>query len=129
MTSSVAMTNTSKMADLRGTVAKNMEKIVAAMPSQIAPERFLEIFYASFRDNPKLYKCSNSSLINALMQSVKLGLEPNGVMGKAYIIPYGNEAQFQVGYQGLLDLAWRSGKVKSISASVVYSEDVFEFEL
>jgi recombination protein RecT len=38
------------------------------------------------------------------------------------------ECQFQLGYKGLIELAHRSGELKSIEAHVVYSNDDFEFE-
>lgn len=65
------------------------------------------------------------------MQASQLGLEPDGVLGQAYLVPYRNrgqlEAQFQVGYRGYISLAMRSGQVKSISAEVVYEGDKFDY--
>lgn len=53
--------------------------------------------------------------------------------GQAYLIPYKNkghlECQFQIGYKGLIDLAYRSGQVQMIQANVVYENDEFEYEL
>ena len=69
----------------------------------------------------------------ALMSSAQLGLEPDGILGHAYLIPYKNnkkgiyEAQFQVGYRGLIALARRSGEVESFQAQVVYDNDQFDF--
>jgi recombination protein RecT len=37
-------------------------------------------------------------------------------MGQCYLIPYKSECQLIPGYQGLLDLVRRSGKVKRIEA-------------
>lgn len=66
------------------------------------------------------------------MSAAQLGLEPNTALGQAYILPYSNhgklEAQFQLGYKGLIDLAWRSQELKDIEAHVVYENDKFEFE-
>ena len=39
------------------------------------------------------------------------------------------ECQFQLGYKGLIDLAYRSGEVSVIQAHTVYENDVFEYEL
>lgn len=63
------------------------------------------------------------------MNAAQLGLEPNTPLGQAYLIPYGNQCQFQIGYKGLLDLAYRSGEVKMIDAQTVYENDEFEYEL
>jgi recombination protein RecT len=68
-----------------------------------------------------------------MMNAAQLGLEPNTPLGQAYLIPYKNkgtlEAQFQIGYKGLIDLAYRSGQVKTIYAEEVYENDEFEYEL
>jgi recombination protein RecT len=67
------------------------------------------------------------------MNAAQLGLEPNTPLGQAYLIPYKNkgtlEAQFQIGYKGLIDLAYRSGQVKTIYAEAVHENDEFEYEL
>lgn len=66
------------------------------------------------------------------MQAAQLGVEPNTPLGQAYLIPYKNkgqlECQFQLGYKGLLDLAYRSGEVTIIQAHEVRENDVFEYE-
>ena len=60
-----------------------------------------------------------------------LGLEPNTPLGQAYLIPYTVKGvptvQFQIGYKGLIDLAYRSGEIESIQAHVVYENDSFDF--
>ena len=61
--------------------------------------------------------------------AAQLGVEPNTALGQAYLIPYGNQCQFQLGYKGMLDLAYRTGEVRSITAEVVREGDVFEYEL
>ena len=67
------------------------------------------------------------------MQAAQLGLEPNTPLGQAYLIPYKNkgvlECQFQVGYKGMLDLAYRSESIKTVQAYIVYQNDKFEYEL
>jgi recombination protein RecT len=49
-------------------------------------------------------------------------------LGHAYLIPYGRECQFIIGYRGMIDLARRSGEIQSIFSEVVYSNDEFRFE-
>ncbi|MEH7514126.1 recombination protein RecT [Gottfriedia acidiceleris] len=97
---------------------------------QIAPkhfntDRFQRIALSEIRKNPKLLECSIPSLMSAVLQSVKLGLEP-GLFGQAYLIPYGKEVQFQIGYKGLIELAQRSGRISKIQAREVYEHDEFE---
>lgn len=76
---------------------------------------------------PKLLECNRISLLSAFVQAAQFRFMPSGVMGEAYIIPYGNEAKFQIGYQGIVTLLYRAG-VKGISANVVYKNDEFNYE-
>lgn len=108
---------------------KKMEpEIKRALPKQISTERFTRIAMTAVRNTPKLQTCDPMSFIAALMQSAQLGLEPNTPLGQAYLIPYGREAQFQLGYQGMLTLAYRTGEYQSIYAHAVYENDHFEYE-
>ena len=121
----VAKTGGETIVDL----VKRMEgAIKRALPKQISAERFTRIALTAVRTNPKLQACTQTSFLAALMQSAQLGLEPNTPLGQAYLIPYGNEAQFQVGYPGLLTLAYRTGEYQSIYAHPVYENDEFEYE-
>lgn len=91
-------------------------------------EKFARICLTAVRNTPHLNECSMPSLAAAMMTSAQLDLEPNTPQGLAYLIPYkgkrGYEAQFQVGYKGLLQLAYRSGMVQSINADVVYRAEI-----
>lgn len=112
---------------------KSMEgEIAKALPSVITPERFTRIVLSAISVNPKLGECTPTSFLGAMMTSAQLGLEVNTPLGQAYVLPYNNhgtmEAQFQLGYKGLIDLAYRSGEVEVIQAHVVYENDDFTCE-
>lgn len=104
------------------------KEIEAALPSMLTSERFQRVALTAFSANPALQKCDPKSFIAAMMQSAQLGLEPNTPLGQAYLIPYGTNVQFQVGYKGMLELAQRSGKIKTIYAREVYENDTFDVE-
>ena len=107
-------------------------ELAKALPSVITPERFTRIVLSALSSTPELNNCTRESFLGAMMTSAQLGLEPNTPMGQAYLIPYNNrrkgvtEAQFQLGYRGMIDLAYRSG-VKSIQAHEVHENDHFEY--
>lgn len=112
---------------------KSMQgEIAKALPSVITPERFTRIVLSAISMNPKLGACTPQSFLGAMMTSAQLGLEVNTPLGQAYVLPYNNhgtlEAQFQLGYKGLIDLAYRSGEVEVIQAHIVYENDEFECE-
>jgi len=111
---------------------KQMEKeIKKALPSVITPERFTRIVLSALSTNPKLADTTPQSFLGAMMTAAQLGVEPNTPLGQAYLIPYRNkgvmECQFQLGYKGLIDLAYRSGEISIIQAQMVYSEDSFTY--
>lgn len=81
------------------------------------------------RLNPKLAQVSPQSLFMAMMACVHLRLMPNTTEQLAHIIPYGNEAQFQIGYKGLAELAYRTGNVVKIDQEVVFKGDEFDWSL
>jgi recombination protein RecT len=108
-------------------------QIAQALPSHLDAGRMIRVFMTSIQKNPKLADCTLASLYSAVLQSSQLGLEIDGVMGHAYIIPYKINgvmtASFQPGYRGLCELARRSGEIGKIWARVVYIKDEFEFQL
>lgn len=108
-------------------------EIKKALPSVLTPERFTRITLSALSTNPKLQACEPMSFLAAMMTAAQLGVEPNTPLGQAYLIPYKNhgrdEVQFQLGYKGMLDLAYRSGEVSTIQAHTVYENDTFTYEL
>lgn len=64
----------------------------------------------------------------AIVEASSLGLELD-LRGQAYLIPFGKEVTLIPGYKGLMDLAYRSGRVTNIYAEVVCENDQFTFSL
>lgn len=112
-------------------VAMMEPEIKKALPSMIKPERFTRMVISAISNNPALAECTPKSFLAAMMSSAQCGLEPNSVLGEAYIIAYRNkgtlEAQFQLGYHGMISLAARAGT--TVRAEAVYENDKFEYEL
>lgn len=110
-------------------------EIKKALPAVLTPERFTRMVLSAVSANKDLAACETKSFLAAMMQAAQLGLEPNTPLGQAYIIPYRDNksgtlrAQFQLGYKGMIDLAYRSDQVSVIDAQVVYENDEFDYEL
>lgn len=124
-----------KIARISEVMAKNKPNIEALIPEamrkHMTPERITKIVLAAASRTPKLLECSPISILKACMTATQLGLECDGILGGAYLVPYWNskertlEAQFICGYKGLLTLARRSGEISSIEAHIVRSGDRF----
>lgn len=117
-----------KGATLEGYLEKMKPQIERALPSQMKADRFLRVVLTTLRTSPKLAASEPKSFLAAMMTSAQLGLEVNTPLGEAYIIPYGREASFQLGYKGVLSLAYRTGQYRMVYAMEVYRNDEFSFE-
>ena len=124
-------TGKNKPMTMQDYIKKMQGEIAKALPSVITPERFTRITLSALSTNPTLAQTTPKSFLGAMMTAAQLGLEPNTPLGQAYLIPYRNhgtlECQFQLGYKGLIDLAYRSGAVSTIQAHVVYANDEFVY--
>lgn len=70
-----------------------------------------------------LMKCNPESIYQCALVATTLDLPLNQNLGYAYIIPYGDKAQFQIGYKGFIQLAQRSGKFLNINCVPVFEND------
>ncbi len=113
---------------LRGELEAKKDNIFAAAAQHIRPERFIEQVARACIKQPKLLECTRASLFIAAAQAASLGLEIDGVLGHAYIVPFKGEATLIPGYLGLKELAYRSGMIASLEMSAVHAGDEFDFE-
>lgn len=114
-------------------------ELAKMLPKTLSIERLLKVAQIAATTTPALAKCDVPSLVGAIGQCAQMGLEPNTVLGHAYLVPFntkrkdanGNErwvnsVQVIIGYKGLIDLARRSGQIVSIAAHEVCENDHFE---
>ena len=81
-----------------------MPEIKKALPTVLTPERFTRIALSALNNTPALQKCTPMSFLAALMNAA------------------------QIGYKGLIDLAYRNGQMQTIQAQAVYENDEFSYE-
>jgi recombination protein RecT len=99
-----------------------MQKV---LPKSVTAERMARIVLTEFRKTPRLLECTRESLAGGILTSAQLGLELGGGLGHAWLVPYGRDAVLQIGYRGMIDLAYRSGAIARIEAQLVCSGDEF----
>jgi len=118
-------------------LTQKKDLIEAALPRTITTERLIGVFTMILKSSPQLSKCTQTSLISAVIQTVQLGLQP-GNLGHVYLVPFKNkqkdgsyrdEVQLIVGYKGLCELVNRSGRAVVLTAEVVHEKDIFDYEL
>lgn len=118
----------------RQTAAQLVEKMkgefAKVLPEHLTADQFARLALTELRTNPQLAQCSAPSLLGALMTAARLGLEPGGPLGQFYLTPRKIKGTWAVvpivGYQGMRDLAYRSGVVKDITAVLIREGDEYE---
>ena len=104
-------------------------QIRLALPKHLDGDRMARVALTALRTTPKLAECDKWSFAACILQSAQLGLEVNTPLGHAYLIPRKGQCTLQLGYQGMIELARRSGQVASIYAYTVHKGDDFRYEL
>lgn len=102
-------------------------QIQAALPVTISPDRFVRLALTTMRKTPKLQQCTPQSVVGSLLTAAALGLELD-TTGEAYLVPYKNEAQLIVGYQGVSKLFWQHPLAARLSAEYVCENDEFSYD-
>lgn len=134
-----------KKGTLRGWLEERKRDLMNAIPKgTIEVDRFVQSAMLALTNpkNPDLLKCDKESISRALKEAASYGLELNGTLGQAYLIPYNESVRnpsggwdkvmichFQMGYKGLIALARRSNTIKTIAAECIYENDEFSCEL
>ena len=87
---------------------------------------FISSLLAVVNNNKLLAKANPNTIIAAGAMAASLDLPINQNLGFAYIIPYKDEAQFQMGYKGYIQLAMRTGQYQTINAAEVYEGEIIK---
>lgn len=95
-----------------------IHQMVGATDSQ----EFITSITSAVNTNPALAECDPQTIISAALLGQSLHLKPSPQLGYFYMVPFNNrkkgtkEAQFQLGYKGLLQLAIRTSEYIDIDA-------------
>ena len=106
-------------------VRANIESVVGKGAST-----FISGVVSAVQTNPELAKCDKGSILSSALLGESLKLSPSPQLGNYYLVPYknkktgGSDAQFQLGYRGMIQLAVRSGQYKNIVASEVKEGEI-----
>ncbi|MCP9963949.1 recombinase RecT [Actinomadura madurae] len=114
-----------KMADARQMFTKMQGEFAAALPKHVGIDRFMRMALTCMRKNPQLLDCDPASVLGALLEAARLGLEPG--TKQAAIVPFGRQATFIAQWQGLVELMYRSGQVTSVTAEFIHEADEWEY--
>ena len=103
-------------------VQKRFKEVLGAKASQFMAS-VVNVVHAS----PQLQKCNPNSIMGAAFVAATFDLPIDNNLGFSAIVPYGDEAQFQMMYKGFVQLAIRSGYYEKMNCSVVYRDEVMNY--
>ena len=85
---------------------------------------FMSSVLSAVNSNPQLKNCEPMSVIQSAAIAASMDLPINSSLGFAHIVPYGDKAQFQMGWKGFVQLAMRTGQYKTIHTAPVYEGQI-----
>ena len=97
-----------------------MKKLNGVLGSEKKAASFVSSVISVANGNQMLRNANPMTVLGSAMVAATLDLPVVPTLGLAYIVPYKGQAQFQLGYKGLIELAERSGQFKNIIDEVVY---------
>ena len=103
---------------------------------------FTSSIISAVQMNPGLQECEPKSIFNAALLGESLNLSPSPQLGQYYLVPfnvktgvdekgkpiYGKQAQFQIGYKGLIQLAIRSGQYKKLNVLAIKKGELINYD-
>lgn len=97
-------------------------------------EQFISAITSAVAINPALQECDPSTILAGALLGNSLGLSPSPQLGQYYLVPYWNkkkgcnDAQFQLGYKGYVQLALRSGYYKRLNVIAVKAGELIHYD-
>jgi recombination protein RecT len=92
---------------------------------------FMTSLLSTVESSPQLKAIGQTggmSIIRAAAIAASLDLPVEKSLGFAWIVPYGNEAQFQLGWRGFVQLALRSGQYSRMTLVPVYQGQLVQWD-
>lgn len=77
-----------------------------------------------YNSDDNMQKCEPNKVVMEALKAATLKLPINKALGFAYIVAYGGNPTFQLGYKGYIQLALRTGFYSTINADIAYEGEV-----
>lgn len=104
---------------------KYQRAINNALRDPTRAKRFIAAITSAVAVTPALQDCDPQTVLSGALLGEGLNLSPSPQLGQYYLIPFENkkkgckDAQFVIGYKGLIQLALRSGQYKRLNVLAV----------
>lgn len=110
-------------------VKDQINKVVGGKDGQ----QFITSIVSAVQANPQLQECTNTSILSSALLGQSLKLSPSPQLGHYYMMPFKNnknnttEAQFVIGYKGMIQLAIRSGYYKRLNVLAIKEGELVRY--
>ncbi|MFI5343154.1 MAG: recombinase RecT [Chlamydiales bacterium] len=111
--------------ELEAFLSSVSDTIDKLLPSHIDNKRFKLLLSETLSNQENLFALEMASIRKTVFTAALFGLEPHSALKQCYFLPIAGKLRFVIGYQGLIDLAIRTGNVQFFTAKCVYKEDCF----
>lgn len=88
---------------------------------------FMASIISLYNSDTKFQNVDGYSVVNSALLAATLDLPINKEFGFAWIIPYGKQAQFQIGYKGYVQLALRTGQYRNLNVVEIHEGELKKF--
>lgn len=122
-----------KVATMEDLIAKYKDHMQALLPQKVSVERIFRVTMLAMGRQPKLLECTAASILGAVLESVRLGLEPGAGAGETWLVPYKNrrtgrmECQLILDYRAIIKLMKRDAGVSAVFVDAVHEGDLFVY--
>ncbi len=95
--------------------------------------RFVASITSAVAINPALQECDPATVLSGALLGESLNLSPSPQLGQYYLVPFENrkkgckDAQFVLGYKGMIQLALRSGQYKRLNVLAVKAGELLSW--
>ena len=107
-------------------LADKLDSVSDALPKDFNKARFVQNALALVNENPNIAKYGQQKIMAGLLKGAYLGLD--FYSKECYLVPYGNDLNYQTDYRGARKLAKKYSirPIKDIYAKLVHEGDLFE---
>ena len=96
-------------------------------------QEFISSIVSAVNTNPALQSCTNESIVCGALLGASLNLTPSPQLGQFYLVPFndknrGMQAQFVLGYHGMIQLAIRSGQYRKLNVLPIKQGELIRFD-
>jgi phage RecT family recombinase len=107
------------------------DRLRAVLPPHVTPEKFKQVARLAVQTKPELLEADRTSLFMSCVKAAEAGIMPDGRQGAFVVIKDKGvpKVNFMAMVEGIIGAAFRSGRIASLRAHIVYKDEVFEVEL